>query len=147
MKVLNETQLNAIHLGGEVNYTFTPEMEFRSSINMYAFQNQVSHAAAYGLLPLELKFGLKWKPIKGLTTCVNAEFWRGAISRSPGMPEKRLKDAADINLGVDYKFNKKWALWVDLNNIANIQYQRWNQYDSFGFNFIAGLRYSFTKAK
>lgn len=147
MKVLNETQLTAIKLGGEVNYTFTPEMEFRSSINMYVFQNQVSHAAAYGLLPLELKFGLKWKPIKGLTTRVNADFWRGAISRSPGMPEKRLKDAADINLGVDYKFNKKWALWVDLNNIANIQYQRWNQYDSFGFNFIAGLRYSFTKAK
>jgi outer membrane receptor protein involved in Fe transport len=147
MKVLNEAQLKAIHLAGEVNYTFTPEMEFRSSINVYAFQNQATYSAAYGLLPLELKFGLFWKPFKGLTTRVNADLWRGALARSPGMPEKRLKDAADINLGVDYKLNKKWALWVDLNNIANIQYQRWNQYDSFGFNFIAGLRYSFTKAK
>jgi long-subunit fatty acid transport protein len=147
MKVLNESQLTAIHLAGEVNYTFTPEMEFRSSINVYAFQNQETYSAAYGLLPLELKFGLLWKPFKGLTTRVNADLWRGALSRSPGMPEKRLKDAADINLGVDYKLNKKWALWVDLNNIANIQYQRWNQYDAFGFNFIAGLRYSFTKAK
>lgn len=147
MKVLNEAQLKAIHLAGEVNYTFTPEMEFRSSINVYAFQNQETYSAAYGLLPLELKFGLFWKPFKGLTTRVNADLWRGALARSPGMPEKRLKDAADIKLGVDYKMNKKWALWVDLNNIANIQYQRWNQYDSFGFNFIAGLRYSFTKAK
>ena len=147
MKVLNEAQLKAIHLAGEVNYTFTPEMEFRSSINVYAFQNQATYSAAYGLLPLELKFGLFWKPFKGLTTRVNADLWRGALARSPGMPEKRLKDAADINLGVDYKLNKKWALWVDLNNISNIQYQRWNQYDSFGFNFIAGLRYSFTKAK
>ena len=147
MKVLSEAQLKAIHLAGEVNYTFTPEMEFRSSINVYAFQNQATYSAAYGLLPLELKFGLFWKPFKGLTTRVNADLWRGALARSPGMPEKRLKDAADINLGVDYKMNKKWALWVDLNNIANIQYQRWNQYDSFGFNFIAGLRYSFTKAK
>jgi outer membrane receptor protein involved in Fe transport len=147
MKVLNESQLTAIHLAGEVNYTFTPEMEFRSSINVYAFQNQATYSAAYGLLPLELKVGFSWKPIKGLTTRVKADLWRGALSRSPGMPEKRLKDAADINLGVDYKLNKKWALWVDLNNIANIQYQRWNQYEAFGFNFIAGLRYSFTKAK
>lgn len=147
MKVLNESKLTAIHLAGEVNYTFTPEMEFRSSINMYAFQNQTTYAAAYGLLPLELKFGLFWKPFKGLTTRVSADLWSGALARSPGMPEKRLKDAADIGLGVDYKFNKKWALWTDLNNIANIQYQRWNQYDSFGFNFIAGLRYSFTKTK
>lgn len=146
MKVLNEFQLTAIHLAGEVNYTFTPEMEFRSSINIYAFQNQATYSAAYGLLPLELKVGMSWKPIKGLTTRVNADLWSGAIARSPGMPEKKLKDAADINLGVDYKLNKKWALWVDLNNIANIQYQRWNQYDSFGFNFIAGLRYSLTKA-
>jgi len=147
MKVLNESKLTAIHLAGEVNYIFTPEMEFRSSIKMYAFQQQETYSAAYGLLPLELKVGLLWKPIKGLTTRVNADLWRGALSKSPGMPEKRLKDAADINLGVDYKLNKKWALWVDLNNIANIQYQRWNQYDAFGFNFIAGLRYSFTKAK
>lgn len=147
MKVLNESQLTAIHLAGEVNYTFTPEMEFRSSINVFAFQKQETYSAAYGLLPLELKIGLSWKPFKGLTTRVNADLWSGALSRSPGMPEKRLKDAADINLGVDYKLNKKWALWVDLNNIANIQYQRWNQYDAFGFNFIAGLRYSFTKAK
>ncbi len=147
MKVLNESRLTAIHLAGEVNYTFTPEMEFRSSINVYAFQNQATYSAAYGLLPLELKVGFFWKPIKGLTTRVNADLWRGSLSRSPGMPEKRLRDAADINLGVDYKLNKKWALWVDLNNIANIQYQRWNQYDAFGFNFIAGLRYSFTKAK
>jgi len=137
--------LTAIHLAGEVNYTFTPEMEFRSTINVYAFDAQLSHIEPYGLLPMELKFGFFWKPLKGLTTRVNADLWRGALYRTP--VTKRLKDAADINLGVDYKLNKKWALWVDLNNIANIQYQRWNQYDAFGFNFIAGLRYSFTKAK
>ena len=145
MKVLNESQLTAIHLAGEVNYTFTPEMEFRSTIKVYAFDAQLSHIEPYGLLPMELKFGFFWKPLKGLTTRVNADLWRGALYRTP--VTKRLKDAADINLGVDYKLNKKWALWVDLNNIANIQYQRWNQYDAFGFNFIAGLRYSFTKAK
>ncbi len=145
MQVWNEKQLTAVQLGGEVNYTFTPEMEFRSTINVYAFGAQLSHIEPYGLLPLELKFGFLWKPLKGLTTRVNADLWRGALYRTP--LTKRLKDAADINLGVDYKLNKKWALWVDLNNIANIQYQRWNQYDAFGFNFIAGLRYSFTKAK
>jgi hypothetical protein len=145
MQVWNEKQLTAVQLGGEVNYTFTPEMEFRSTIKVYAFDAQLSHIEPYGLLPMELKFGFFWKPLKGLTTRVNADLWRGALYRTP--VTKRLKDAADINLGVDYKLNKKWALWVDLNNIANIQYQRWNQYDSFGFNFIAGLRYSFTKAK
>lgn len=145
MQVWNEKQLTAVQIGGEVNYTFSPEMEFRSTIKAYAFDTQLSHIEPYGLLPLELKFGFLWKPLNGLTTRVNADLWRGALYRTP--VTKRLKDAADINLGVDYKLNKKWALWVDLNNIANIQYQRWNQYDSFGFNFIAGLRYSFTKAK
>ncbi len=147
MLVLNESKLNAINLEGEVNYSFTPEMEFRSTLKIDAFDAQASYNEPYGLLPLELKLGFLWKPFKGLTTRINADFWRGALSRSPGLPTKRLKDAADINLGVDYKLNKKWALWTDLNNIANIQYQRWNQYNVFGFNFIAGLRYSFIKSK
>lgn len=147
MRVLNESKLNAINLEAEVDYAFTPEMEFRSSLKIYAFDAQSTHSEAYGLLPLELKFGFFWKPIKGLTTSVNADLWRGALARSPGMPTKRLKDAADVNLAVDYKLNKKWALWTDFNNIANIQYQRWNQYDTFGFNFIVGLRYSFIKSK
>jgi outer membrane receptor protein involved in Fe transport len=48
-------------------------------------------------------------------------------------------------MGVEYKLNKKWALWIDLNNIANTRYQRWNQYPSFGFNFLAGARYVINK--
>ena len=57
----------------------------------------------------------------------------------------KLQDAADISLGVEYELNKKWALWIDLNNIANSRYQRWNQYPSFGFNFIAGVRLGLNK--
>jgi outer membrane receptor protein involved in Fe transport len=58
-------------------------------------------------------------------------------------PSFRVKDAADLSLSVDYKLNKKWALWVDLNNIANVRYQRWNKYESFGFNFLAGIKFNF----
>jgi outer membrane cobalamin receptor len=58
---------------------------------------------------------------------------------------KKLDNVADINLGVDYKLNKKWGFWIDLNNIANMHYQRWNQYQAYGFNFLAGVRYRFLK--
>jgi len=46
---------------------------------------------------------------------------------------------------VDYNLNKKWTLWIDLNNIANTKYQRWNGYTSFGFNFLLGIKFKFNQ--
>jgi outer membrane receptor protein involved in Fe transport len=73
--------------------------------------------------------------------------WKGSKSTNDAKIDVLVNDAADINVGVDYKLNKKWAIWLDLNNIANAQYQRWNQYDSYGFNLVGGIRYSFLNKK
>jgi outer membrane receptor protein involved in Fe transport len=59
----------------------------------------------------------------------------------------KMKGAADLNLDFNYKLNEKWGFWIDLNNIANIQYQRWNQYTAYGFNFRGGVKYVMGKPK
>ena len=97
----------------------------------------------YGVLPLELTLGLSWKPLKQLSTRVYGEFFGGNMAKTFGKPDFRTKGIVDLGLGVDYNLNKKWALWMDLNNIANTRYQRWNGFTSFGFNFLVGFKYRF----
>jgi long-subunit fatty acid transport protein len=111
----------------------------------YSFQKQIDYDEAYGLLPLELLFRLDWEPLEQLKTRFTTVLWSGTKSKTGNNTDVKLQDAADISMGVEYKLNKKWALWIDLNNIANSRYQRWNQYPSFGFNFIGGVRYAFNK--
>jgi hypothetical protein len=49
----------------------------------------------------------------------------------------------DINLGVEYRYNKKLSAFVNFNNIASMNYYQWNKYPSQGFNVMGGLTYSF----
>ena len=55
----------------------------------------------------------------------------------------RIKGLADINLGLEYRFNKKFGAWISLNNIAAYRYQRWYQYPSQRFNFMIGATANF----
>jgi hypothetical protein len=54
-----------------------------------------------------------------------------------------LKGLVDVNLGVEYRYNKYLSLYVDLRNIANQRYMRWNGYPTQKFNFMGGLTYTF----
>jgi outer membrane receptor protein involved in Fe transport len=54
-----------------------------------------------------------------------------------------LKGITDINLGFEYRYNKKLGAFLNLNNLAGTRYYRWNNYPTYRFNFLAGLSYSF----
>ena len=57
--------------------------------------------------------------------------------------EKKLKGTADVNLSIEYLMNKHIAFFGNLNNIANVRYQRWNNYSSYGINGNVGAKFSF----
>ena len=56
---------------------------------------------------------------------------------------KKLNMVVDANIGVEYRYNKAFSLFLNFNNIANQKYYRWNNYQMQGFNFMGGLTYSF----
>ncbi|MDP4290973.1 MAG: hypothetical protein Q8908_07825, partial [Bacteroidota bacterium] len=56
---------------------------------------------------------------------------------------KVLKGATDLNLGVNYHPVSQFSVFLNLNNILNRHYERWNLYPSYGFNAMAGASFSF----
>ena len=56
---------------------------------------------------------------------------------------QKLPWIIDINLGIEYFYNKKVSAFVNFNNIAAMNYYEWNKYPSQGFNIMGGLSYSF----
>jgi hypothetical protein len=141
--VLNEPSISALFLEAKLGYVFSDKLSFNSALKAFSFQSQNRYEYVYGILPLELTLGLNWKPLKQLSTRVYGELFGGNMAKTVGKPDFRTKGIVDLGLGVDYNLNKKWALWMDLNNIANARYQRWNGFTSFGFNFLVGFKYRF----
>lgn len=56
---------------------------------------------------------------------------------------RKLKGITDLNLGLEYRFNKKFGAWLSANNIAGMRYQRWNRYPTQRFNFLVGISADF----
>ena len=56
---------------------------------------------------------------------------------------RELKGITDVNLGVEYLYNKRLSGFVRFNNIAAFRYYRYNNYPTQRFNLLAGITYSF----
>lgn len=143
--VLNETSATAFFIESNLGYIFSDKLEFNSTLKAFSFQSQTRYVDPYGILPLELNLGLHWKPIQPLNISMKGQLFGGNMAKEAGKLPFRTKGIFDLGLAVDYNLNKKWTLWIDLNNIANTRYQRWNGYTSFGFNFLLGIKFKFNQ--
>jgi hypothetical protein len=143
--VINEERATAFFVESNLGYIFSDKLSFNTALKAYSFQSQKTFDDPYGILPVELNLDFKWRPLEPLVLKLNGQLFGGNMAIEPGVLPFRTKGILDLGLAVDYKFNKKWALWIDLNNIANAKYQRWNGYTSFGFNFLLGVKFNFTQ--
>lgn len=145
LAVLVESSLQAFTVEAGVDFAFSNTLAFRGAVKAFSFQQQLNHASPYGLLPLEARVGLDWKPHPSFLVRFTAFAWQGATYQTAINTTSRLKAAVDAGVNLEYRLDKKWAFWMDLNNIANTPYQRWFGYAAFGFNAIAGFRFVFNQ--
>ncbi|MFN6084250.1 MAG: hypothetical protein ACK476_04905 [Fluviicola sp.] len=54
-----------------------------------------------------------------------------------------LGPVVDMNLGVEYRYNKRISGFIKLNNIAAQRYQKWYNYPVQGFQGMVGATFRF----
>lgn len=141
--VIYEPSVDVLHFHGEVGYTVSEKLSAKGGITINSFTGLEVNPKAYGLLPRELNISVKYRLLTDLWLTSELWTWDGAQYRTKdGKPEKG--DAAfDLNAGAEFRITKNFNLWLQMNNIFNNKYERWNQYEVFGFNILGGITYSF----
>lgn len=143
-KVLFEPTLRAVQLQANVSYTLQDKLNILGGITYKKFSGLTVQKEAFGLLPLELSGSLHWKFSNKLSFTSTLYAWDGAQAIDAQMTIKKLPAAADFSVGATYSVVKSAKFWLQLNNILDNRYQRWNQYEVFGRNVVAGFVYSFS---
>jgi hypothetical protein len=141
--IIFEPEIKAVKIHGEFNYTVQEKLSFIASTNIIQFNAVQQNLYAWGLVPLEITGGTQWKPLKDLQIKADLFFRNGSLYRTAANKAERLPAAFDFNLGGEFSATKNINVWLQMNNLFNNKYQRWNQYPVFGFNVIAGVVYSF----
>ena len=143
-KVLFEPTLRALHLQANVSYTLQDKLNILGGITYKKFSDLTVQKEAFGLLPLEFNGSLHWKFSDKLSITSTLYAWDGAQAMDAQMSIKKLPAAADFSVGATYAVVKSAKFWLQLNNLLDNRYQRWNQYEVFGRNVVAGFVYSFS---
>lgn len=148
--VVYESQMKAIHYGGELAYNEQEKFFIMAGITFNKYLNLTTYDKAFGLVPLELKSAVRVQVLRDLWIKSDLFVWEGAqyMRMNAIRSAAQLKGSMDLNAGVEFRMTKNLNLWTQFNNIFNKEYQRWNQYPSYGFNFLAGIIFAFDqKAK
>ncbi len=138
-----EPSMEALQLHGEIGYTIGEKFTASASFNFNQYTKLQENAKAWGLLPVELNAALRWEVIKGLW--LKADLWQfdGARYLTKNGQAYKGSAAVDLNAGVEFRVTRQLNLWLQMNNIFNDTYQRWNQYQVYGFNILGGIVFAF----
>ena len=135
--------MEVLQLHGELGYLRGEEFSFTTGLTYNNFTKIGGQTRAWGLIPLEVKAALRWKVLKDLSFKADLFAWDGPAYRTKEGNARKGDKAFDLNAGLDFRVSKKLNLWLQTNNIFNNNYQRWNQYEVFGFNLLGGVIFRF----
>ena len=141
--VLFEPEMQAVRLHGELGYTVQEKFSFIAAATFSQYNSLSVNTKPWGLLPLEVTGSLKWKLLKDLQVKADLFVWDGNPYRDKSLESRKLNPVADLNLGAEFAVMPRLNLWLQMNNLLNNTYQRWNQYQVLGFNVLGGVVYSF----
>lgn len=141
--VFYEPEMDVVQLHGEIGYTLQEKLSVLGGVTYRQFTSLQTAQKAWGLLPLEVTGALRWKMFKDLQLKADVFLWDGSHYRKGTGATLKLDPAADLNIGAEFSVMPKLNLWVQLNNVLNNRYRRWNQYEVLGLNVLGGVVYSF----
>ncbi len=141
--VTYEPSLKALQLHGEIGYTIQERFSLLGGLNFNQYSSLNNNEKAWGLIPMEITGSLRWWVLKDVLLKGDLFFKSGSPYRNQQLESKNLSPATDLNLGVEVKITPSLNAWLQFNNVLNDKYQRWNQYETLGFNVLGGIVYNF----
>ena len=109
------------------------------------FFDAKNEAAAWHLPNLQFNVGAYYTTLREKLV-VSGELFieNGVPYRQIGTNvEDSLGSLFDVNLGANYKMTNRIGLFLNLNNVLNNKRERWQGYETFGFNVLGGVTAKF----
>ena len=137
--VTNESKLTDLQIHGDVNYISQDKFTVSGALDLNSYTGLHDNSKAWGLYPLKLTGSLRWNAFKQVIFKSDLIAFSGANALTQDGSGKNLKGGTDLSAGVEFKLNKQFSVWLDLDNILNSKYEYWNNYPVYGFQVLGGL--------
>lgn len=141
--IKNERRIDDFQIHGDFNYVNQDIFTLTGALDLNTYTGLLDNDKAWGLYPLKLTGSLRWNAFKQVLFKADVAAFSGAkalVTYHTNNPyEKSLSGGTDLSAGVEFKINKKFSAWLDLDNILNSKYQYWNNYPVYGLQILGGV--------
>lgn len=142
--VVHEGSMQAFHVKAWAEWQPSEKISTEIGADLFQILKMRDEKKAWHFIPSLVNIGARWKPVKNLMLQSKVFAWEGPeIKLNNAGVSKKLPPVFDANLELDFRVSKWIVLWLQMNNIFNQQYERWNQYPVVGFQLIGGIRLNF----
>lgn len=136
--------VNVVRFNAEIGYQYGEKVRINLTGNFYSYDVKDDAQKAWQLPTAEIKLNTTYNIGNKLLFKADVFF----INQRPVTQEfatasvPNLKPFSDFNLGMEYRYRKTLSLFLNVNNISSVRYQRWYNYPVLGINVMGGITFS-----
>ena len=138
--VYDNVKIYDIHLGMEYRVNSDLDFAFHGNVNFYDPTNEQK---AWGLPMIDAVFTARYKIAEKIFLKAEVFGLGRSQAKLAGGKTLELNGTTDVNVGATYKFSKYFSFFAELNNLANIKYQQYYKYPTYGFNGKLGVIFTY----
>ena len=138
-----EPIVNNFSLHGELNYVKHEKFSFSGEVTFNGYTGMKANAKAWNTLPMEARINFMSQVNKKLKMTGSFFLFAGGHYLERGNISKLNEGGSDLSIASEYKINKKFIGFLNLNNIFGKSYERWRYYPVYGFNAVGGIKVIF----
>ena len=127
----------------ELGYFIADVVEVAAVLNAFTFNELSGVEEAWHTPTLEWQLSTAYQLNSKLKLGAQVFGLGKSLALMPDSDIREIKGTVDINLNATYAFRERFDIFLDINNIAGIQYERYYNYPSYGFNLLGGISFSF----
>ena len=141
--ISNESKVNDLRVHGDLSYINQDRFTLTAGLTFNGYTGMQTNAKAWNTVPMEFNTALRWWAFKQVLLKGDFYAFTGGNYLQKGNTYGTFGAGSDLSAGIEFKVNKTFSAWFDVNNILNNKYQRWHNYEVYGLNLLGGVRINF----
>jgi hypothetical protein len=141
--VVNERRINDLQIHGDVIYTKRDAFSVKGALDLNTYSGLKDNANAWHLIPVQLTGSFRWNAYRHLLLKSDLFMFSNVPVLLKHNVEAKLPAAVDLSAGAEYSIRKNIGVWLTINNLLNKRYERWNNYQVYGTQVLAGFLFHF----
>ena len=137
--VSNERNINNFRIHGDISYINQDKFTATAGLTFNGYTGMKDNDKAWHTIPMEFTSSLRWWAFERFLLKADLYFFNGGKYLAKGNNSRALDGGTDLGAGAEFKINKQFSAWANINNILNDKYERWHNYQVYGLNVTGGI--------